>query len=99
MMIYIAAVIGVLLIAALSAPFFTGKGGLLQASASINSPEQLRALKAAILQRYMADERAFAQKDLGAHSWERRRSFLANRYIDVARRLDYLEHVQRGEAA
>ncbi|MBM4252866.1 MAG: hypothetical protein FJ146_12915 [Deltaproteobacteria bacterium] len=93
-MIYIAVLIGILLLAVLMAPFWFGPGGLLQAGSSINSPSELQALKDALLKRYVEDERAFKAGHLSANSWEQRQSFLTNRYIDAARRLDFLQHTE-----
>lgn len=89
-MIYLAVLIGIILISVLVAPFLMGSGGLLQASSSINSPEKLQALKEALLKRYLEDERAFAAGSLSKAAWQGRKQFLTNRYIDAARRLDFL---------
>lgn len=88
----LAGVIGLLLIGILLSPFWLGEGGALQAGASINSPEHLMAMKTALLKRYVAEEAAHAKGDLSALAWSKRRDFLTNRYIDVARRLDFLQH-------
>jgi hypothetical protein len=98
-MIYVAVFIGILLIAVLLAPFWFGHGGLLQAGSSINSPSDLQALKDALLKRYLEDEKAFKAGHLSATSWEQRQSFLTNRYIDAARRLDFLQHTQPSRGA
>lgn len=86
--------IGIILLVVLLAPFFIGPGGLLQAASSINSSSQLEALKEAILKRYLDDERAFQKGDLSPLGWEKRRAFLVNRYIDAARRLDFVRGMQ-----
>ncbi len=94
-MIYLTVVVGVVLISVLIAPFFVGAGGVLQASASINSKEKLIGLKAAVVKRYLEDEKAFKDGSLSALSWDRRKAFLTHRYIDAARRLDFLEAAER----
>ena len=94
-MIYITVLTGVILILLLLAPFWIGPGGLLQASSQVNSLDELKALKDAVIQRYLEDEKAFKEGNLSAGAWDRRRSFLSNRYIDAARRLDFLEHTKR----
>ncbi|MCX6128700.1 MAG: hypothetical protein NTX25_06500 [Proteobacteria bacterium] len=71
-------------------PFWMGPGGRLQAAASVNSLEQLEAVKLSILHRFLEDERAFTEKRISKMAWEQRRQFLTNRYIDAARRSDYL---------
>ena len=58
-MIFATVAIGVLLLIALLVPFWLGRGGLLQASASVNSQAQLLALKDALLKAYLKDELAF----------------------------------------
>lgn len=88
----VAGIIGLLLIALLLSPFWQGNGGSLQAGASISSPEQLMAMKAALLKRYVTEEAAHGRGELSALAWGKRRDFLMNRYIDVARRLDFLQH-------
>ncbi len=85
-----AASIGVLLLVVILGPFFWGPGGLLQEASSINSPAKLVALKQAILTRYLEDEASFAQNNLSKLAWDKRRQFLVNRYIDTARRLDFV---------
>ena len=74
-------------------PFWIGSGGRLQASASINSIEQLAAVKLSILKRFIEDERAFKEQRISKMAWDQRRQFLSNRYIDSARRSDYLSHL------
>jgi len=93
-MIYMTLLIGVLFISALLTPFWLGRGGLLQASASINSQSQLVGLKEALLKAYINDEKAFAAGAMPSRSWLQRRDFLTNRYIDAARRLDFLIRTQ-----
>ncbi len=88
----VAGLIGIVLLAVLMTPFWLGPGGPLQAGMSINSPEQLKALKTALLQRYLTEEAAHARGELSALAWNKRREFLTNRYIDVARRLDFIQH-------
>lgn len=93
-MIYIAVLVGVIVVALLLLPFWSGSGGLLAASGSIRSPEVLVSLKEVIVRRYLEDERAHQNGTLGKLAWEKRRTFLINRYIDAARRLDFLEYTR-----
>ena len=83
--------IGVILLVCILGPFFWGPGGLLQEASSINSPAKLAALKEAILRRYLEDEASFSQGSLSRLAWDKRRHFLVNRYIDTARRLDFVK--------
>ncbi len=98
-MIYIVVAVGVVLVVAVLAPFFTGVGGLLAAGASINSPQRLEAIKAAVLKRFLEDEAAHKRGDLSKLGWGKRKEFLGHRYIDTVRRLDYLAHVKAAGAA
>lgn len=91
-MIYLAVVVGILLLSVVLGPFWIGQGGLLQASAQINSKDTLAGLKEALLKRYLEDEKAFKDGNLSALAWTKRKAFLTNRYVDATRRLDYLEH-------
>lgn len=97
-MIYIAVLIGILLISAIVAPFFVGRGGLLAAGSSINSPARLHALKDAILKRFLEDEAAFKSGTLSKLGWEKRKAFLTHRYVDAARRLDFLDNTGGGKS-
>jgi flagellar basal body-associated protein FliL len=90
--IYLAVVIGILLISVVLAPFWFGAGGLLQASAQVNSKETLVALKDALIKRYVEEEKAFKAGNLSQLAWNKRKVFLTHRYVDAARRLDFLEH-------
>jgi hypothetical protein len=96
-MIYLVVAIGVGLVAFVQLPFWVGPGGLLAAGSSVTSPEALIALKNAIVKRYLEDERAHGEGALGNLAWDRRRTFLVNRYVDASRRLDYLEHSRGGK--
>jgi len=72
------------------APLFLAKGGALASASSLNSPERLVATKEAILKRYIEDEKSFEDKKINRLIWEQRKQYLSNRYIDAARRLDYI---------
>ena len=89
-MFVFATVVSLLTLAAVLSPFFIGKGGQLAAAASVNSPERLEAIKRTILERYIEDEKAYEEKRLSRLAWEQRRLYLSNRYIDTARRLDFI---------
>lgn len=99
MMIVFAASVSVLAALIILSPFFFGKGGHLQAAASINSLDKLEAVKESILRRFLEDERAFEEKRISKMAWEQRRQYLSNRYIDAARRLDYLQNLAKEQAA
>lgn len=90
-MVYICVAIGIVLICVVLSPFMMGPGGMLAPGSSINSKEQLDALKQAVLKRYLEDEAAFKAGNLSRIAWDKRRNFLVNRYVDAARRRDFLE--------
>jgi hypothetical protein len=96
-MIWFAVAMGMILACLLLSPFLFGPGGTLAAGASIKSPERLAALKTALVSRYVLDERAFDQGAISKREWTRRQAFLTNRYLDAARRLDFIQH--RGQSA
>ena len=83
-------------LAATISPFFFGRGGFLAAAGTINNLERLESMKAAIVGRYVKEEIVFDNGDLSRRDWARRQEYLRHRYIDVARRLDFLQRVRRG---
>ncbi len=90
MLMTLCVIVSLLLIFSVVTPFFWGPGGSLQAASSEESPERLLAMKQAIIKRFAEDEQAFEKKLLSKRIWEQRRQFLANRYVDAARRLDFV---------
>ena len=94
-MMLIAAVIGLLLIAAVLGPFFYGPGGRLQAGSAVVSPEQLASQKQALVQQFLADEKDFQNGLLTAREWKARQNFILGRFTDASRRLDYLNFVKK----
>lgn len=95
MLITTSALISIFLLIVVMAPFFIGKGGMLQESSSINSTERLDALKLAFLSRYLQDEASFKEGELSQRAWDKRREYLTHRYVDVARRHDYLSRTHK----
>lgn len=85
-----AGILSVLTFMIVLSPLVLGKGGTLQSASSLNSPERLVATKNAILKRYIEDEKSFEDKKINKLMWEQRKQYLSNRYIDAARRLDYI---------
>lgn len=82
----------IVLIVVLS-PFFFGRGGALQAGSSVDSKDSLLKIKAALLERYLTDERDYVEGRMNRLVWQQRRQFLVNRYVDTVRRLDYINHL------
>ena len=79
-MIYLAVVVGILLLSVLLAPFWIGPGGLLAAGSSIHSKETLVGLKEALVKRYLEDEKAFK-----AGSIDRKSTRLNSSHTDISR--------------
>lgn len=84
------AVAGVIVVAL---PFFFGPGGLLQAAAADNNVDRLVAAQGKIIERYLQDERAASTGEISKASWQQRRAFLTARYVDVTRRIDFLNTI------
>ncbi|MEY4632435.1 MAG: hypothetical protein RIQ81_2555 [Pseudomonadota bacterium] len=72
------------------APFYFGRGGRLAAAATIDDPDRLAAMKAAIVSRYVQEEASYKRGEISTRQWERRSSYLRHRWLDVARRLDFI---------
>lgn len=92
-MIILAAITGVLALIIVGLPFFVGPGGALASAASENSPKRLESIKQAIVKRYLEEQKFFENKTISARVWETRKNFLIKRYVDAARRLDFLTHL------
>lgn len=83
----LASVIAVLLVLM---PFFMGKGGVLAAASAVNDEVSLAEAKQKLAKRWAKDEEAFQKGDISQREWEMRRELLTNRFLDIARRLDFL---------
>lgn len=84
-------ILAVVALLAIVSPMLRSEKAVLAASAAINDVKKLTALKHEILDRYLNDERAWQTKQLSTRGWHSRQTFLVNRYLDVCRRLDYLD--------
>ncbi len=71
-------------------PFFYGKGGLLQDASASDNIQDLTARQTAILQRWIKDEAAAKNGEVSATEWKQRQRYLTSRYVDVARRVAWL---------
>jgi hypothetical protein len=101
-MFIFAGILSVVCAAIIISPLFLARDGALASASSLNSPERLLATKNAILKRYIEDEKTFEDKKISKIVWEQRKQYLSNRYIDAARRLDYINDLiatqKKGEA-
>ena len=98
-MIYLAGLISIITVMILFLPFFVGTGGSLQAASAVDSVDSLESMKKAILERYLEDEKAFHTKLISKITWQQRRAYLVNRYVDTVRRIDYLNFISSPVAA
>jgi hypothetical protein len=98
-MIIFAVVVSIVAVLFVLLPLLFGQGGQLASASSLNSPERLKAVKRALLMRYIEDEKAYESKAIPKLVWDQRKQFLVNRYIDAARRLDYINDVIAHQAA
>ena len=73
--------------------FFWGQGGILAAAATEDDPKVLEEAKLRIAKRWSKDEAAFLRQEISSREWEMRKELLTNRFLDTARRLDFI----RGE--
>lgn len=89
------AILALVALLVIISPMFRSETKVLAASAAINDIEKLTALKSEILNRYLNDEQAQQANQLSARAWHSRRIFLINRYLDVCRRLDYLDNQRK----
>lgn len=94
-MIIIAVAIGLFVLLLVMTPFFARESQVLSHGASINDPAVLNALKDQLVRRYVEEEAAHRSGSLSDAAWRKRQQFLVNRYVDAARRLDFLEKISR----
>lgn len=78
-------------------PFWMAKGGRLTSGSRVDDLEQLAAIKKAILKRYKTEEKAAKDELMSKKLWEKRKLFLANRYIDASKRMDFLLAMKKGK--
>ena len=85
--------VSLLAVLAVVLPFFWGPGGILAAAATEDDPKVLEDAKLLIARRWSKDEAAFLRQEISSREWEMRKELLTNRFLDTARRLDFI----RGE--
>ena len=83
--------IALIMLMVLLMPFFFKGDPWLSGYRSFDSIDQLKSLQNQILERYLSDEKAFTDKIISQNSWNKRQSFLVMRYVDVTKRLDFLQ--------
>lgn len=83
-------IISVVSVLVVLSPFFIGGGGILAEAATQDDPNQLEKGKLAIAKRWIKDEQLFISGELSPREWEMRKELLTNRFIDTARRLDFI---------
>ena len=90
MVVVVAACVAFAVIIAILSPFWLGRGGPLESCAAMTRPEQAEAAKDLVVEQFKQGEKALADGLISSYEWERRRRFLEGRYLDAARRLDFL---------
>lgn len=96
--VYIAIGICLVVLIGVTLPFFVGEGGLLSEALSVNSVEKLAKTQDLLLKRYIQDEKAFTSGEISKRAWQSRKAYIVHRYIDAARRLDFLRAQSAVEA-
>lgn len=84
-------VISLIVVGLVFLPFIFGTGGQLQDASVSDDIETLRRRESAILDRWLRDESAAAAGEISATEWQQRQNYLTSRYVDVARRMAWLE--------
>lgn len=92
-MIVAAVSIAFVLIILVVTPFFSKDASILSPGSSVNDPDLLKSLKDNLIKRYIEEEVAHRKGHLSNVAWNKRRQYLVNRYVDAARRLDFLERL------
>jgi hypothetical protein len=85
-------IIAAITVSVVVAPFFVGKGGVLQVASVTANSDELESMKKALLKRFLDEEEAFQKKVISERTWKKRRDFLIYRYIDTVRQLDHVRY-------
>ncbi len=73
-------------------PFLVGRGGQLSKTSLIYDVEECSALKKRILEQFVKEEKSFQEGSITSFEWAKRQTFLRGRYLDIARRIDFLKN-------
>lgn len=94
MTLFIAILVGFAWLAFMLLPFWRGEGGVLARSSGLTDLDKIAKLKNLIVDRYVLEEDSHEQGHISKKEWDQRRQYLTNRYLDLARRLDFVQHSQ-----
>lgn len=89
-LVVLGALVAIIVMVSVLAPFFVGPGGWLQDAAVGDSLERLRVRRASILKRWLEEEGQHATGMLTDREWSLRQVYLTSRYVDATRRMDWL---------
>ncbi len=89
-MVIIASILCFFSLVILVVPFMGKDEGPLAEASYEKSTDLLQKKMTAIVERYVLDEESFKQDKLSTKAWNARKNYLVNRYIDLARRYDFL---------
>lgn len=90
-LVVVCVIISLIVVGLVFLPFISGAGGQLQDASVSDDIETLRRRESAILERWLRDESAAAAGEISDTEWQQRQSYLTSRYVDVARRIAWLE--------
>lgn len=92
--VIIAVVLVVLCLGIIWISFASGSKSPLASASAVNSVDVLVLTKASILDQWAQEQTMFTSGSITGREWKQRQSYLESRYIDVARRIDYLKTLQ-----
>ncbi len=93
-LVIVCIVLSVLIAVLLLWPFFAGDGGILQDASTSDDIDTLKLREQAILERWLRDEEAAARGEISATEWRQRQAYLTSRFVDVSRRISWLNTSQ-----
>jgi hypothetical protein len=95
MLILLAVLLSFAAVVAVLAPFWLTENAQLDMSSTITDLQQGLQMRQAIIATYVREEVQQQSGQLLRWEWDKRRDFLQNRYLDIARRIEYLQWQQR----
>ena len=89
-MIYFLGAFSLASIAVILLPFFTKNIVPLDSGQNISNVESLHKMKQKILEQFLLDEKSFQGNQITRKEWTKRQDYLAARFVDYTRRIDFL---------
>lgn len=91
MILILCALTSIICLLFLLGPFIVGPGDRLGPSSVVIDPNKIVEMKKTLLQHYLKSEELYTQKKISRREWLQRETFLKNRYLDLVRRLDWIQ--------